>query len=556
MTGLPGQNAVVIDTTLPGWLPDLGGTIVGGELLRGWALSEVWRIRLAGATRKSVIVKRGIGELAGEARRYRELVVPLGIAAPRLLGEDGSGVIVLEDVGGDNLEDRPTAEGYEEAVRVLARMRAASALRLAADPALAAGLRRSTADLLKVAARAATAMTALRPDLAGAIDDPIRAMTHRLEQLSGEPETIVHGDFQAKNLLHAPGGGIVTIDWSDAYVHPHLGDLYLLLREGRGQGRIDSARMEALPALFAYETGTDPRIVIDQLVTGGLCWTMRALRWVVEAGVHAVPVSRGWIDELVADLRRLAHHHRLWLRPPPCDTGGMTDIQVARVRDVRERLVREGPAWTRTAERDFETVTLPERDCDLLRDLLISERAQTVVEVGLAYGSSALAVGEALVTVGSPDPRHIVIDPFQQQEYSNVGWDLLCSAGLDSIASLITAPSSIALSHLVTEGVVADAAFVDGSHRFHEVFVDLYFLRKIVRPGGLIVLDDDWASSVRTALRYYEQNLGFTPIPGAFDKGTCWHVDRDPAAESVPRCRAVRLPDRVFEPPFEEFRPF
>ena len=226
-----------------------------------------------------------------------------------------------------------------------------------------------------------------------------------------------------------------------------------------------------------------------------------------------------------------------------------------RIREVRARLGREGLASTRGPERDFATVTLPERDCDLLRDLLISERVRTVVEVGLAYGSSALAVGEALVTVGSPQPRHIVIDPFQQRAFANVGWNLLCSAGLDSIASLMATPSSIALSRLVNEGVHADAAFVDGSHRFHEVFVDLYFLRKIVRSGGVIVVDDDWAPSVRTAVRYYERNLGWTPLPTAFAGGTLWAIGRDPAAEAVPRCRALRLPD-PFEPPFDEFHPF
>jgi predicted O-methyltransferase YrrM len=240
-----------------------------------------------------------------------------------------------------------------------------------------------------------------------------------------------------------------------------------------------------------------------------------------------------------------------------CDTGVMSpDERSARVRAVRRRLVRDGPARTRGAERDFERVTLPERDCDLLRDLLISEKVRTVVEIGLAYGSSALAIGEALVTVGSAHPLHVVIDPFQQQAFANVGWDSLCSAGLDSIATLVTAPSSIALPKLVTEGVVADAAFVDGSHRFHEVFVDLYFLRKIVRPGGLIVLDDDWTPSVRTAVRYYERNLGWTVLPDAFADGTFCTVGRDPAAEAVPRCRALRLPDRLFEPPFEEFHPF
>jgi predicted O-methyltransferase YrrM len=233
-----------------------------------------------------------------------------------------------------------------------------------------------------------------------------------------------------------------------------------------------------------------------------------------------------------------------------------TDERGARVREVRDRLVREGPPWTRGPERDFETITLPERDCDRLRDLLIAERVRTVVEIGLAYGSSALAIGEALVTVGSASPRHIVIDPFQREAFSNVGWDLLCSAGLDPIATLLVEPSSVALPRLVAEGVVADAAFVDGSHRYHEVFVDLYFLRKIVRPGGLVVLDDDWTPSVRTAVRYYERNLGWTVIADAFDGATQTAVGRDPAAEVVPRCRALRLPDPPFEPPFEEFRPF
>jgi predicted O-methyltransferase YrrM len=211
----------------------------------------------------------------------------------------------------------------------------------------------------------------------------------------------------------------------------------------------------------------------------------------------------------------------------------------ARVREVRHRLAADGPGWTRGPELDFQRVTLPERDCDLLRDLLIAERAETVVEVGLAYGSSALAIGEALLTVGAPRPRHVVIDPFQEQAYHNVGWNLLRSAGLDSIASLVAEPSSQALSRLVADGFAADAAFVDGSHRFHEVFVDLYFLRKIVRPGGLIVLDDDWTPSVHTAVRYYETNLGWTVIPIA-----------------SARCRALRLPDPSFEPAFEDFRPF
>jgi hypothetical protein len=74
--------------------------------------------------------------------------------------------------------------------------------------------------------------------------------------------------------------------------------------------------------------------------------------------------------------------------------------------------------------------------------------------------------------------------------------------------------------------------------------VDLYFLRKLVRPGGLVILDDTDAASVGTAVRYYERDLGWTEVPDAFAAGT------------PGRCRAFRLPDAVTEPPFEQFRPF
>ncbi|OPC76969.1 hypothetical protein B4N89_40990 [Embleya scabrispora] len=227
--------------------------------------------------------------------------------------------------------------------------------------------------------------------------------------------------------------------------------------------------------------------------------------------------------------------------------------RAARVREVRRRLVRDGPPRTRDREGDFETVAVPERHGDQLRDLLIAEDVETVVEIGLAYAGSALAIGEALATVDRPDPRHVVIDPFQESEFANAGWDLLCSAGLGTIATLVAAPSSLALPRLLTEGFVADAAFVDGSHRFHEVFVDLYFLRKVVRPGGLVVIDDDWWPSVHTAARYYEKNLGWTVIPDAFAGET---VGVGPKGDDGGRCRAYRLPDAAFEPSFEDFRAF
>jgi predicted O-methyltransferase YrrM len=41
--------------------------------------------------------------------------------------------------------------------------------------------------------------------------------------------------------------------------------------------------------------------------------------------------------------------------------------------------------------------------------------------------------------------------------------------------------------------------------------VDLYFLGKIVRPGGVIIVDDYSWPSVQAAARYYQTNMGWWP---------------------------------------------
>jgi predicted O-methyltransferase YrrM len=212
--------------------------------------------------------------------------------------------------------------------------------------------------------------------------------------------------------------------------------------------------------------------------------------------------------------------------------------RVARVRAVRASLHASGPSRSRPFEGDFERVSLPAADCDILRDALVAERVRVVIEVGLAYGSSALAIGEALCSSRATDVSHIVIDPFQATAYDNVGWDAMNDAGLVDHTTFVAEASSIALARLAADGFVADAAFVDGSHRFHEVFVDLYFLRKLLRPGGLIVLDDATSPSVATAVRYFDLNLGWRPVTIAG------------------RLIARRLPEEPFEPDFTSFKPF
>ena len=205
---------------------------------------------------------------------------------------------------------------------------------------------------------------------------------------------------------------------------------------------------------------------------------------------------------------------------------------------MRRRLAAGGPERIRTGG-DFERVSLPNDDCDALRDVLLAQQALVVIEIGLAYGSSALAIGEALLSQGRHGAKHVIIDAYQHL-FQNAGWDAIATAGLSGLCTLLVERSQLALPQLVSEGFLADAAFVDGSHAFHNVFVDLALLRNLVRPGGLIILDDCDLPPVATAVRYFELNTGWQPEP----------------APSETRIRVYRLPDPPVEPSFEDFKPF
>jgi predicted O-methyltransferase YrrM len=154
---------------------------------------------------------------------------------------------------------------------------------------------------------------------------------------------------------------------------------------------------------------------------------------------------------------------------------------------------------------------------EALRDLAVAEEAERTIEVGLALGMSALFLCQAVLARGG---GHVAVDPFQAESWNGAGLRTLREAGVEEFVEVIEDESQLALPRLVAEGREFDLAFVDGDHRFEGVFLDLYFMTRLVRPGGLVVVDDVWMPAVRTAVAYVEKNLGATlepdALPGAF----------------------------------------
>jgi predicted O-methyltransferase YrrM len=188
-----------------------------------------------------------------------------------------------------------------------------------------------------------------------------------------------------------------------------------------------------------------------------------------------------------------------------------------------------------------------------LRDLAIAEGAERTIEVGLALGMSALFLCQAVLPCGG---RHVAIDPFQQESWNGAGLRTLREAGVEDVVEVIEEESQLALPRLVSEGREFDFAFIDGDHRFEGVFLDLYFMTRLVKPGGLVVVDDMWMPAVRAAVAYVERNLAATLEPDALPNGFRW---RRRLTRGVPRgtgdTAVLRLPSERPELRWDEFVP-
>ena len=193
---------------------------------------------------------------------------------------------------------------------------------------------------------------------------------------------------------------------------------------------------------------------------------------------------------------------------------------------------------------------------EALSELAIAEGAAQTIEVGLALGMSALFLCQAVVGRGG---NHVAIDPFQESSWSGAGLLTLEEAGVRDHVEVIEEESQLALPRLVSEGRTFDLAFVDGDHRFEAALIDLYFMTRLVRPQGLIVMDDTWMPSIRTVVAYAERNLGLNLEPDALPGGFRWRprpwrrgVPSGSGGLAVLRCPAERPELRwdAFVPPY------
>lgn len=142
-----------------------------------------------------------------------------------------------------------------------------------------------------------------------------------------------------------------------------------------------------------------------------------------------------------------------------------------------------------------------------LQEIIEGLKPKVTLEVGLAYGISALYICEALEKL--PNPHHIVIDPYQK-DWQEIGLYNLDKAGYKNIIDFYARPSHLALPQLESQGIKIDFAFIDGQHTFDNTLIDFFYIDRLLNIGGVLVIDDTHFPSIRKVCRFIVTNRSYS----------------------------------------------
>jgi aminoglycoside/choline kinase family phosphotransferase len=194
----------------------------------------------------------------------RDLLASRGVDVPMLLGEDTArGWLLLEDLGDDTLANYLVANPgareslYVTAVTDLARAQDALATLppgcIVASRAFDEELLRWEIEHFREWALEARGVTLSAEDRA--LYDGIAERLAR--RIADWPRAFVHRDYQSRNLMVRPGGGLCWIDFQDALLGPRVYDLVALLNDS--YQTFDPAFVDARLADYVRARGLQAR---------------------------------------------------------------------------------------------------------------------------------------------------------------------------------------------------------------------------------------------------------------------------------------------------------
>ncbi|MET1255422.1 SDR family NAD(P)-dependent oxidoreductase [Aliikangiella maris] len=142
-----------------------------------------------------------------------------------------------------------------------------------------------------------------------------------------------------------------------------------------------------------------------------------------------------------------------------------------------------------------------------LYQIIVENQCQRSLEIGLAFGLSALFICQAHHVKGGGE--HTAVDPCQSVEFESIGIDQVNKAGLSQYFNLLEAKDYDILPELVKQQQKYDFIFIDGLHMHDYVVIDYFYSDLLLEVGGIMAFDDCHAPGVSSAVAYLEENRNY-----------------------------------------------
>mgnify|MGYP004000823993 FL=1 len=155
-------------------------------------------------------------------------------------------------------------------------------------------------------------------------------------------------------------------------------------------------------------------------------------------------------------------------------------------------------------------------ECIFIHRLMMKYKPINVLEVGLANGMSTMIILNALNIIGGKILYSI--DPFQKTQWNSIGLYNVSQTKGDVEHVLVEKMSDVAFDEFSDD--MFDMCLIDGPHDKKNVMSDINNTKRILKVGGIMILDDILHKGVREAITEvlkYDKNYIHNVISNAIN---------------------------------------
>jgi predicted O-methyltransferase YrrM len=157
------------------------------------------------------------------------------------------------------------------------------------------------------------------------------------------------------------------------------------------------------------------------------------------------------------------------------------------------------------------------REIDVLCRIARDEKCRSILEIGMANGSSTVALLKTLDENGGGTVTSI--DPFQNRDEHGVAYAIggqgvrnVAASGLANHHRLIEDYDYIALPGLLSQQTAFDMVFIDGYHSFDYTFLDFFYTDLLLKEGGICAFHDTGWPTVYKVTDFLMKNKDYEPV--------------------------------------------